>query len=46
MYIKNHNHGIIGCTPTYAPVWEIPVYKLYIVGIYVLFIIPKNPQEL
>ena len=34
--------GIVGCTPTNVPLWEIPIYALYS-GYLLVIIIPKNP---
>ena len=35
--------GIVGCTPTNVPLWEIPILALY--SGYLWVIIPKNPLE-
>ena len=41
MLIKSQ--GIVGCTPTNLPLWEIPNYKPKKVW-YLWIIIPKNPK--
>ena len=41
----SYTQGIVGCTPTNVPLWEIPIYKPYI-SLYsgcLWVIIPKNP---
>ena len=27
--VKSQNQGIVGCTPTNVPLWEIPILGLY-----------------
>ena len=36
--------GIVGCTPTNVPLWEIPILALDS-GYLLFFFIPKNPQR-
>ena len=35
--------GIVGCTPTNVPLWEIPIEALY--SGYIWVIVPKNPKR-